>query len=739
MSFVRARLGPLLATTGLLAALAGAAAAATVTGVVVDRKGQPLEFANVTVPALKRGAVTDGDGRFTLELPEGPATLVVSQIGYTVARLAVTAGGAAAPLRVTLDEEPVPVAEVNVSASSFGKTGKSEGAVVRRMDVYMTPGGAGDVFQALRALPGINAPAEGAALYVRGGDPDETVIRVDGAEIGHPYHYEGASGGLFSILDTYMLKSAFFSSGGFTAKYGGAMSGVLDIETQDPMNLRTVNLSANLAGGGFSSTWALVPDRLSALVSVQRSVPELLFRLYGSESDYTQPPWSENGIAKLLWRYSPTGRASVFGIASTEHLGLYADALNVRHEYTSNAKNAFGALHVKDVLFGRAALRASVTNQHYRSGWGFAEFGGRDREHNTQATADVVWPLGKRHELSFGGAWRREARERTGVAAADSVDLASGAPLRPFGTRAVERAPGFYAEDKLRVWGPLYATAGVRADWSATEARWLADPRAALAWRVDEHQTVRLAGGRYHQPADPTLLDQRYGNPDLRAPFADHLIAGWEWKSDFGNVRLEGYQKRYERLPVVDSLSWYRAAGTGLARGVDVFVQGTWKDLNGWVSYGWIDAKRRVLDDPREVPASGAVKNALTVVGQYAYSMRWQGGLRWTHTSGRPYTPVTGAVWEPARRIWRPVYAENNSGLMPAYDRLDVRLMRLFSLPGSGRLPASSVCVAYVEAMNVLGTKNVLDYVYDFDYSHRYEDYSYFSRRLLVAGVSLTW
>ena len=54
-------------------------------------------------------------------------------------------------------------------------------------------------------------------------------------------------------------------------------------------------------------------------------------------------------------------------------------------------------------------------------------------------------------------------------------------------------------------------------------------------------------------------------------------------------------------------------------------------------------------------------------------------------------------------------------------------------------VPASGVCVAYVEAMNVLGTPNVLGYVYNSDYSRRYEDYSYFSRRILVAGVSLSW
>src|SRR5437867_8387024 len=166
-------------------------------------------------------------------------------------------------LRVTLEDEPVPVGEVVVAASSFGNSGKSEGAVVRRMDIVTTPGGAADVFQSLRALPGINAPSDGAALYVRGGDPHETLIRLDGAGIGHPYHYEGAAGGLFSAFDAYMLKSAFFSSGGFSSKYGGVLSGVLDIETQDPMGLKTVSVGANVVGGGVSSSWALVPDKLS--------------------------------------------------------------------------------------------------------------------------------------------------------------------------------------------------------------------------------------------------------------------------------------------------------------------------------------------------------------------------------------------------------------------------------------------------------------------------------------------
>ncbi|MFI5372856.1 MAG: carboxypeptidase-like regulatory domain-containing protein, partial [Candidatus Eisenbacteria bacterium] len=273
--------GRLSAALVSLAAIATSAEAARVTGVVRDRDGHGVELANVRVTSLQRGAVTDTDGRFALDLPLGPVMLEITQIGYQRARVEVTVTDSTAVVAVTLVDAPVPVAEVKVEASSFGKAGKSEGAVLSRRDVVSTPGGTADVFQSLRTLPGINAPDEGAAVYVRGGDPRETLIRVDGGEIGHPYHYESASGGLFSVIDSYMLSSAFFSSGGFSAKYGGVLSGVLDIETQDPLDLRTVSVGGNMAGWSASGSWALIPGRLAAIGSFGQGLPELLFRVYG--------------------------------------------------------------------------------------------------------------------------------------------------------------------------------------------------------------------------------------------------------------------------------------------------------------------------------------------------------------------------------------------------------------------------------------------------------------------------
>jgi vitamin B12 transporter len=715
------------------------ARAARVEGVVVDRTGQPVEYATVAVPALKRGAATDERGAFALELPPGPTVLEVSQIGYEHARVTITVAEGMPALRVELHDEPVPLAEVTVATSAFGKSGSSEGAVVRRIDIMTTPGGAADIFQSLRALPGLNAPNDGAALYVRGGDPHETLIRLDSGEIGHPYHWEGASGGLFSAIDTYMIESAFFSSGGFSTKYGGALSGVLDIQTEDLKNLKTVSIGANLAGETVSSTWALVPDKLSFVGSVARSAPGVLFKLYGAPRDYESAPTSVNGVGKLLFRYSQTGRISGLYLASGDQVAVNSQTLNTESVYSQHSNVRLASLQFRDVLAGRIALRGQLSSQWYGSHWSFGPTGAARTERNAEANLDAVWPIGNRHELSFGVNGRHFDTEIVGRFAADSTDFMPGAPTREQVSRPVVDYPGVYLEDKLRVWGPLYATLGSRFDWASTPGTWTSDPRGALAWRVDDHQTLRIAAGRYHQLADPRFLDPVYGNPQLAPLAADHTIAGYEWKTDVANVRVEAYHKEYRGLVTNDAATYYANAGRGYARGIDVFTQGTHGSLTGWVSYGYLDSKRLELDDPHLVRSRYGTGHAVTLVTRYQLNSRWQVGGKYNYAAGRPVTPVVDRTFDATRGIWHPVYGEHNSERLPDYHRLDVRITRLFSLPSAAGLKASSVCVLYVEAMNVLGLHNVQDYAWNSDYTERRPIDSVFSRRLLVAGVSLSW
>ncbi len=723
----------------LVALCAAPAWAARVTGIVVDPAGRPVELANVRVSALRAGAVTNAQGAFALELPEGPVVLEATQIGYQPVRLDLVIAAGIAPLRIVLREAPVPVSEVVVAASSFGKSGKSEGATLRRIDVFTTPGGAADVFQSLRAMPGINAPNEGAALFVRGGDPSETVVRLDGGEIGHPYHYEGASGGLFSTLDAYMLKSAFFSSGGFSARYGGALSGVMDIETQDPMNLRTVTVGANLVGGGVSTSWALVPDKVSLVGSVRASNVQLLEQLYGASRDYVSAPRSADAAGRLLYRYSPTGRLSFLYLGSGDRASVSSDYLNFSGVYTGESRNQIAAVQWQEGIGRSIALRGHVGYQQYLSDWTFGPMAATEREKRIQAQLDAVWAASPQHELSTGFRFARRADDLVGVYPADSTDLQPGAPVRYHDTRPRQSMPGGYIEDKIRLWGPVYATLGVRADRASLVDTWTIDPRAALAWRISDRQTVRVAAGRYHQLASPEYLDPVYGNPTLGPLAADHVIAGYEWLAEESNVRIEFYRKRYDDLVTQSAETYYANEGHGEANGVDLFARTRSGPYTGWISYGYLDSRRLEGDVTTEVPSPYGVRHSLTLVASVQLPGFWQMGGRFGFTTGRPYTPVVGATYDPSRDLWRPIEGPEYSAEMPQYHRLDVRLTRLFTMPAGLGLPESGLSVLYLEAMNVLDTPNILEYTYNEDYTERHEMLSYFSRRMVVAGFALTW
>ena len=80
--------------------------------------------------------------------------------------------------------------------------------------------------------------------------------------------------------------------------------------------------------------------------------------------------------------------------------------------------------------------------------------------------------------------------------------------------------------------------------------------RAALAWRIDPRQTLRVAVGRYHQLPSVEDLDPRYGNPSLHPLRADHAIAGYEWKDEHTNARFELYRKDYHDLITRSAQSW---------------------------------------------------------------------------------------------------------------------------------------------------------------------------------------
>ena len=66
-------------------------AQADVQGVVKDKNNQPLELANVLLKGTKYNALTDANGKFTIDTREKlPFTLIVQYVGHQTAELRFT-------------------------------------------------------------------------------------------------------------------------------------------------------------------------------------------------------------------------------------------------------------------------------------------------------------------------------------------------------------------------------------------------------------------------------------------------------------------------------------------------------------------------------------------------------------------------------------------------------------------------------------------------------------------------
>src|SRR5262249_58175446 len=102
-------------------------------------------------------------------------------------------------------------------------------SVMRPLAGVRPPGAAADLMRALQTLPGVAQIDEGAGLYVRGGDSSEVLVLLDDAVVFHPYRAETPGGGLFGSVEPFLLEGASFATGGFSARWGNALSAVLDL------------------------------------------------------------------------------------------------------------------------------------------------------------------------------------------------------------------------------------------------------------------------------------------------------------------------------------------------------------------------------------------------------------------------------------------------------------------------------------------------------------------------------
>lgn len=689
--------------------LSQADSAGVVRGAVRDSAGRPVSGVDVFILTTLEGATTDTTGRFVFRTEaRGAVTLVARKIGHPPARRDVVLP-AAVPIEIVLGDAAVALEEISVSAGTY-IAGEERGAQLTPLEVATTPGTTADIGRAIQTLPGVQNVDEGTALFVRGGDYLETKVFVNDALLLTGFRYDSPTGTFANTPNAFLLDGIFFSSGGFGARFGNALSGVVSLRTlgRPPRNVATlsVGLGAVSASGGWAPS-----AQVGARATVTRFSTSPIFWLNGTPRKYDPAPNGSDASVSAVWSYRESGELKIFAIDQLSRMGIVQDLPGQTDTYRSRSRNSVAILSWRD-SFGRFSQTASLAVGKRRQNEAFGPFFDLEQRSTlanffTYAGYDAT----ERLTIRAGGEWERLDGGFTGRKGVQLDSRTEGNRLAAF------------IESDWRVGGRLKVSPGLRTDRSSLSGTRTLDPRVAAALLLGRHATLTLAGGVYHQVPEPLFYDPELGHPGLAPMRADQVVGGFQLGEGERIIRVEAYAKRYRDLAQMNRSDVVVDGGSGHSRGVDLFLKGnTVERISGRLAYSYIHARRTDPNTGLMASAPADITHALTLVLERPIGQSVNSGIAVHYATGRPYTSVVSATPDPSGSGFNPVFGPPMGSRVPALVRLDANLNKIVSL-GTG-----SFLVLYASVNNLLGRENIYQYTYTRDYTRRIAVPSLFNR-----------
>ncbi len=701
-----------------------------VTGRVTDQQThRPLAAAVVSVRGTDQTATTDSAGRYRIVgVSAGTWIIEVRRIGYRPIAFpdVVVRQNRFSVIDLALEPAPFQLETVEAAPALFPEPALTAGSLVgfSAEEIKRAPGAAGDVSRILQGLPSVaKVNDQSNALAVRGGSPLENLFLVDGIEIPNINHFptQGSSGGPIGLLHVDLIRDVDFSAGGFGAESGDRLSSALNIRFREgnregldaQLDLNFIGFGGIAEGPlGRSGSW---------IVAARRSYLDLAVKAFDLGS--TAVPQYGDYQGKL-----------VVDLGRQHRLGLLAVWADDRFETDlANAlENEAFTFGQQDLLQGTTGLTwtgafGSRVNMVTSAAWSTSRFnesyfeaGGnnglifrnRSREgaFRLRHTTSIALRSGT---LSVGGdASRASSRYDNRYDVPDPL----GADPTTLDVRTTLRSTraGAFATLAARASHTVSATLGARIDHHSATGNTTLSPRAAVAVRLGTATVATASGGVYYQTLPSVLLAQAPSHRALPDPRAIHAVVGINHQlADDLRFTLEGYHKRYDRLPVdpdqpgllpVDELyhgfgflaahETLQSTGTGTTTGLEALLQKRMTSrFYGQVGASYARSFYRAGNDVRR-PRVFDNRVVLTAEGGWKVGGSWDLSARWIYAGGAPYTPVDAAASAAAGRTVLDGTRINASRL-PAYHALSIRADRRFAIGSTTLNTFLSVWNAY--------------------------------------------
>ncbi|MGC4100223.1 TonB-dependent receptor [Ferruginibacter sp.] len=731
----------------LILAVMAAKGQVKISGKVVDNKNKPLRGISVVLKDTYDGATTDSLGNFSFTTSEkGDQVIEITASGFKSFEQKITIAGANITVPVALKEQVTDLKAVVISAGSFEASDKKKGAVLTDIDIVTTPSANGDVTSALKSLPGTQQVGESEGLFVRGGTATESKIFIDGTQVNN-FFYSGTPGiAQRGRFNPFLFKGTVFSTGGYSALYGQALSSALILESKDLPEKSEADVGVSVVGVGGGLQHLSKDKKSSWGINANYVNLWLAFNVIKQKQDYFKIPVVFDGDVNFRFKTKGGGMVKFYSYISSTTLGSRTadiDSVVMKDAFTLSNFNQYHNVNWKQPLKNKWKLNVGASYSTNRDNIS------NEMQNASNVKQVITTPMFYAYKnfdlISTGHFFQNRImldKKLSGLSAIRfgtelSISSEKGAYTLYDGTKysstVKETMIAGFGESDIYITNALAAKLGVRTEHSQLLDKWNVVPRASLAYQLGKYSSAGFAYGIFYQNPETKYMPS---SSLLNFSKATHYILQYQKLTGLQTLRMELFYKKYEDLYKTGYNTNSREVainnnGTGYAKGFEAF----WRDkktiptVDYWISYSYLDTKRDFLNFPSLIQPSFAAKHTAAFVFK-KFIMKWktQFNLSYNFASGRPYYRIA----------YDNVQQKNVFTDMGTTINYNSCSFSVNYLPTIGRKDTKNFAVWVLGINNVFGQKQVYTYNYTNDGSRK-EAVTPPSKRFVFIGCFLSF
>jgi TonB family protein len=694
----------------------------------------------VEIPALNLSAVTDAQGHFEMHgVAAGKQQVVIAAEGYE--RFSASEDiEADKRLEVAYLLHALQTNRLEATVEGDAERREISKTTISMEEVNRIPGTGGDALKVIEDLPGVarTSPIGGGFLIIRGSDPFDSLVFLDGLEIPLLYHF----GALSSTVNPDLLAGIDYIPGNFSVAYGDMIGGLVSVKSRQLRDELHGYINANLLETSLLLEGP-VPgiDGMKFSVSGRRSYVDIILNAVVPNDGnvaLTAAPVYYDAQLRIDYKVPNTNHTLQFlALTSDDTLALLFKRPLDQDPGVSgglDVETGFSQFRLKDIWRkGDFTLDTVAMFEHLvlKFGVGDTTFDLIANSLDFRTTGDYIaapWLT-----VSAGLEARNiHANVSAQIPASGLVregDPNQMNPPRPddppivFNGQPFNRtSPAIFAEARLRPLPNLLITPGIRLDTylytDQPKPVWTLLPRITARWDLNDSLALKAGAGLYSEGARNGDASAVFGNPAILPERATQLTLGAEWKPIPGFFfSVEGFYKNLSELVVASHGSNLDLTNEGIGRiyGVEFLLRKELtENLFGWVSYTLSKSERIDLPGEQWRPFDFDQPSNLTLIASYKLPAGFQLGGRFRLISGNPDTPVLGARYLATSDTYAPIYGAPDSERLPIFHQLDVRIDKVWTFD-------KWILDLYLDVLNVYNHRSIEGSQYSYDYSqHSY-------------------